>query len=195
MGTIVTANENFLKSAGYPLEKLQGQHHRMFVDAGLCPVRRIPRILAQTESRRMHRRGIQARRQGRQGSLDPGFLQSNFRSQQSRCESRQLHDRRHRPLQRGEPDRARAQPIGRRRSRAPHRDGIHSRARTASGRFQRFARGAGTVDVGGQRQYAGDPRRRRRDLDRRRRSVAAHRAAGLEPRRDRRRARSRSPRR
>ena len=31
-GTIVTANENFLKSAGYPLDKLQGQHHRMLVD-------------------------------------------------------------------------------------------------------------------------------------------------------------------
>ena len=31
-GTILTANENFLKSAGYPLDKLQGQHHRMLVD-------------------------------------------------------------------------------------------------------------------------------------------------------------------
>jgi methyl-accepting chemotaxis protein len=33
-GTILTANENFLKSAGYPLEKLQGQHHRVLVDPG-----------------------------------------------------------------------------------------------------------------------------------------------------------------
>jgi methyl-accepting chemotaxis protein len=31
-GTILTANENFLKSSGYPLDKLQGQHHRMLVD-------------------------------------------------------------------------------------------------------------------------------------------------------------------
>jgi methyl-accepting chemotaxis protein len=31
-GTILAANENFLKSAGYPLDKLQGQHHRMLVD-------------------------------------------------------------------------------------------------------------------------------------------------------------------
>ena len=31
-GTFLTGNENFLKSAGYPLEKLQGQHHRMLVD-------------------------------------------------------------------------------------------------------------------------------------------------------------------
>ena len=31
-GTILAANENFLKSSGYPLDKLQGQHHRMLVD-------------------------------------------------------------------------------------------------------------------------------------------------------------------
>ncbi len=32
-GTIVTANENFLNTLGYRLEEIQGQHHRMFVDA------------------------------------------------------------------------------------------------------------------------------------------------------------------
>ncbi|MGA2495402.1 MAG: PAS domain-containing methyl-accepting chemotaxis protein [Roseiarcus sp.] len=32
-GTILTANENLLNMMGYLLEKLQGQHHRMFVDA------------------------------------------------------------------------------------------------------------------------------------------------------------------
>jgi methyl-accepting chemotaxis protein len=31
-GTILAANENILKMTGYPLEKIQGQHHRMFVD-------------------------------------------------------------------------------------------------------------------------------------------------------------------
>ena len=31
-GTILTANENFLKMVGYRLEKIQGQHHRIFVD-------------------------------------------------------------------------------------------------------------------------------------------------------------------
>jgi methyl-accepting chemotaxis protein len=31
-GTILTANEFFLNTAGYPLEKIQGRHHRMFVD-------------------------------------------------------------------------------------------------------------------------------------------------------------------
>ena len=31
-GTIVTANENFLKTLGYTLGEIQGKHHRMFVD-------------------------------------------------------------------------------------------------------------------------------------------------------------------
>ncbi|WCL54497.1 methyl-accepting chemotaxis protein [Gimibacter soli] len=31
-GTILTANENFLKTVGYGLDEITGQHHRMFVD-------------------------------------------------------------------------------------------------------------------------------------------------------------------
>jgi methyl-accepting chemotaxis protein len=31
-GTILTANENFLKTLGYSLAEIKGQHHRMFVD-------------------------------------------------------------------------------------------------------------------------------------------------------------------
>jgi methyl-accepting chemotaxis protein len=31
-GTILTANENFLKTLGYRLDEIQGRHHRMFVD-------------------------------------------------------------------------------------------------------------------------------------------------------------------
>ncbi|HTU90364.1 MAG TPA: PAS domain S-box protein [Gemmataceae bacterium] len=32
-GTIVTANDNFLKAVGYSLDEIKGRHHRMFVDA------------------------------------------------------------------------------------------------------------------------------------------------------------------
>jgi len=32
-GTIITANQNFLNAMGYSLGEIQGQHHRMFVDA------------------------------------------------------------------------------------------------------------------------------------------------------------------
>ena len=31
-GTIITANDNFLKAMGYTLEEVQGKHHRMFVE-------------------------------------------------------------------------------------------------------------------------------------------------------------------
>ena len=31
-GTIITANENFLRAMGYSLAEVQGKHHRMFVD-------------------------------------------------------------------------------------------------------------------------------------------------------------------
>ena len=31
-GTIITANENFLKTLGYTLEEIQGQHHSLFVE-------------------------------------------------------------------------------------------------------------------------------------------------------------------
>ena len=32
-GTIITANENFLKALGYTLDEIKGHHHRMFCDA------------------------------------------------------------------------------------------------------------------------------------------------------------------
>src|SRR6185312_3520128 len=32
-GTILTANENFLKTVGYSLEEIRGKHHRLFVDS------------------------------------------------------------------------------------------------------------------------------------------------------------------
>jgi methyl-accepting chemotaxis protein len=31
-GTVITANDNFLKTLGYRLDEIQGQHHRMFVE-------------------------------------------------------------------------------------------------------------------------------------------------------------------
>jgi methyl-accepting chemotaxis protein len=34
-GTVITANENFLKALGYTLEEIQGKHHSMFVEPAL----------------------------------------------------------------------------------------------------------------------------------------------------------------
>ena len=33
-GTILTANENFLKTMGYDLDQVHGRHHSMFVEPG-----------------------------------------------------------------------------------------------------------------------------------------------------------------
>lgn len=35
-GTVITANENFLKAAGYALDEIRGKHHRMFCDEQLA---------------------------------------------------------------------------------------------------------------------------------------------------------------
>jgi methyl-accepting chemotaxis protein len=35
-GTIITANENFLRPLGYSLDEVQGRHHGMFVDEAYC---------------------------------------------------------------------------------------------------------------------------------------------------------------
>ena len=35
-GTIITANENFLKTMGYEIAEIQGKHHSMFAPAGLA---------------------------------------------------------------------------------------------------------------------------------------------------------------
>ena len=34
-GTIVTANENFLRTMGYSLAEIQGKHHSMFVEPAM----------------------------------------------------------------------------------------------------------------------------------------------------------------
>ena len=31
-GTVITANDNFLKTLGYTIDEIKGQHHRMFCD-------------------------------------------------------------------------------------------------------------------------------------------------------------------
>ena len=33
-GTIITANQNFLKALGYTLDEIKGKHHSMFVEPG-----------------------------------------------------------------------------------------------------------------------------------------------------------------
>ena len=35
-GTVIAANENFLRATGYRLDEIQGKHHRMFVEPAYC---------------------------------------------------------------------------------------------------------------------------------------------------------------
>ena len=91
-GTIVTANENFLGTLGYALDEIVGQHHRMFCRRP-SRERRLPGILGDAEPRRIPGRRIQADRQGRQGNLDSGLLQSDSRREGQAVQSGQVRHR------------------------------------------------------------------------------------------------------
>ncbi len=149
-GTILAANENILKMTGYPLEQTPGSASSHVRGSRLRAVARIPGVLAKLN--RGERIEEEIRRVGEggkdiwiQASYNPIFDLDkrvvkvvNFLSDVTGRVGAVNH------IADG------PEPLGRRRSRAPHRRRIHSRARTAAGRFQRFAGGAGTVDGGGQ---------------------------------------------
>ena len=74
-GTIITANENFLTTMGYSLAEIQGRHHSMFVEPAERDSAAYRDFWAASTAVNIGR-GIQADRQGRQGGLDSGDLQS-----------------------------------------------------------------------------------------------------------------------
>ena len=78
------------------LDEVVGRHHSMFVEPGLRAERRISRVLGQARARRVRRQSVQAVRQGRQGDLDSGELQSDPRCQRQAVQGRQIRHRRHR---------------------------------------------------------------------------------------------------
>jgi PAS domain S-box-containing protein len=80
-GTIITANENFLKALGYSLPEIKGKHHSLFVEALRARQRRLSRVLDQAQSRRVSGGGVQAHRQGRQGKSGswPATIQSSMK--------------------------------------------------------------------------------------------------------------------
>ena len=73
-GTIITANENFLKALGYTLAEIQGKHHSMFVEQAMRDSAAYREFWATPQPRRKPVGRIQADRQGWQGSLDPRLL-------------------------------------------------------------------------------------------------------------------------
>ena len=94
-GTIVTANENFLKALGYSLERNPGQASQHVRRTGRDGQRGLSRVLGGAEPRPIPGRRIQADRQGRQGSLDSGLLQSDARRERQAVRGGQIRDRRH----------------------------------------------------------------------------------------------------
>ena len=64
-GTIVTANENFLRAMGYTLAEIQGKHHSMFVEPSERDSAAYREFWAKPQPRRKPVGRIQADRQGR----------------------------------------------------------------------------------------------------------------------------------
>ena len=89
-GTILTANDNFLKAMGYTLEEVKGRHHSMFVDEAQRQSLGIQGVLGQTGPRRIPGRRVQASRQGWPRSLDPGFVQPHPRPQRPALQGGQV---------------------------------------------------------------------------------------------------------
>ena len=75
-GTVITANENCLKTFGYTLNEIQGKHHGMFVEASERSSPAYREFWIKLELRRASIGRVQTCRQGRQGDLGSGFLQS-----------------------------------------------------------------------------------------------------------------------
>ena len=74
----------------------QGQASQHVRRAEGARQRRLPGVLGEAQSRRVPGGRVQADRQGRQGSLDPGVVQSDPRRQGQAVQSRQVCHRHHR---------------------------------------------------------------------------------------------------
>ena len=155
-GKVVTANENFLKAMGYRLEEIQGQHHSMFVDPAYARSPEYQEFWAKLKSgefvaAEFKRIGKGGREIWIQASYNPIFdlnskvtkvvkfatdvtgrvaAVNQIATGLSRLAEGDLEQRIETPFIPG--------------------------ARAASRRLQRVDRGAGEVDRGGRRRYAGD---------------------------------------
>ena len=79
-GTVREVNENFARVMGYSRAEVIGKHHSMFVEPSFAAKRRVPRFWEKLKRGESDDRQLQAHRQGRPGSLDPGFVQPDRRT-------------------------------------------------------------------------------------------------------------------
>ena len=101
-GTILTANENFLKLFGYTLGEIKGAKHAIFVDAAEREGAAYRQFWDGFARGSISPVRIQAHRQGRQGSLDPRHLRAAARQGGPRFRRDQVRGGHHRacPAQR-----------------------------------------------------------------------------------------------
>jgi methyl-accepting chemotaxis protein len=76
-GSILTANENFLRTMGYSLAEIQGRHHSLFVEPATRESAENKEFWAKLNRGEYSAAEYKAHRQGRQGSLDTRQLQSD----------------------------------------------------------------------------------------------------------------------
>ena len=100
-GTVTTANDNFLKTLGYSVKEIQGKHHGMFVEASERSSLAYREFWAKLKSRRASIGRVQTCRQGRQGDLGSGFLQSGAGFEGETDKSCRTRHRYHRQKDRG----------------------------------------------------------------------------------------------
>ena len=83
-GTVVSANENFLRIFGYELDEVVGKHHRIFCDPSYVESDAYAEFWKKLGRGESHHAGegrssnpvLEAGSKGRQGDLAPGLLQS-----------------------------------------------------------------------------------------------------------------------
>ena len=66
-GTIITANDNFLRVMGYTLDEVKGRHHSMFVDDATRQSAELPRVLGTAQPRARTLQQAEYKRLGKGG--------------------------------------------------------------------------------------------------------------------------------
>jgi truncated hemoglobin YjbI/PAS domain-containing protein len=94
-GVILDANDNLLKMYGYTLDEIKGKHHSMCIDER-CQRAAHQGDVGAAAARGVRRGRVQARRQRRERSMDPGLVQRDPGHRQQALQSHRLHLRRNR---------------------------------------------------------------------------------------------------
>ena len=173
-GTIITANDAFLKTLGYSLAEIQGKHHGMFVSPEERNSDAYREFWAKLNRGEFQSGGIQALRQGRQGGLDPRFLQSDPRrcrqalqggEVRHRCQRTEAQEREFRGSDRGDRQVAGGDRVqhGRHGAQCQREFPGHARlfARRDPGQAPQHVRGARRAQQRGLSRILGEPQPRR----------------------------------